>query len=382
MIKGKLSSANMLKNLLRCAVVLFPALLQAQIPAPTSIRIGVVLPLSGVGASFGQRALQGLELAHEEINKESRYQLVLLVEDSASQSARAATAAQKLISANHVKVVIGDIRSDCVLAMAPITERHKVLLFTPVAGAEAISFAGDYVFRNHEGNLSHGKTMADYLHGRGIRRVTVFAAQASNAASFATSFEKQFIERGGQVPLTADYLPDTGDFRALISRPLALKPEALYLAPTMGEDAGLLVKQIRQAGYKGIIAAGLPVESAEFLAAGGAAADGVIFTSPAFDSESKLGDSFRSRMKKRFGTLADWVAAYSYDALRLVAAGIESCESDSSDCLRDYLYQIRNYSGVGGLTSFDRNGDVIKPLLIKIVRNGSFEKLPPRSLSE
>jgi branched-chain amino acid transport system substrate-binding protein len=65
-------------------------------------------------------------------------------------------------------------------------------------------------------------------------------------------------------------------------------------------------------------------------------------------------------------------AARAYDAFILIAKGLENCPSSSTECLKDYLYNIKNFSGVSGDISFDRNGDVSSRFELEIIKDGKF----------
>ena len=64
-------------------------------------------------------------------------------------------------------------------------------------------------------------------------------------------------------------------------------------------------------------------------------------------------------------------SANSYDALKILA-NIINKSGYNADKIKHALYKTKNYPGVSGLTTFDNNGDVIKPVIIKTVRNGKF----------
>lgn len=44
----------------------------------------------------------------------------------------------------------------------------------------------------------------------------------------------------------------------------------------------------------------------------------------------------------------------------------------SADQIRQQLLTLKDFSGAAGLTTFDKNGDVIKPFVFKKVENGKF----------
>ena len=69
----------------------------------------------------------------------------------------------------------------------------------------------------------------------------------------------------------------------------------------------------------------------------------------------------------------DIFAALSYDAVLILAKAME-IGGFTADGIKGALYGIRDFQGVAGVTSFDENGDVVKPAVLKIVRNSKFVK--------
>jgi|TARA_B100000315_G_scaffold244387_1_gene268893 branched-chain amino acid transport system substrate-binding protein len=54
----------------------------------------------------------------------------------------------------------------------------------------------------------------------------------------------------------------------------------------------------------------------------------------------------------------------------LLALGLQ--HSEEPEDIKQFLLSVKNYAGAGGTLSFDKNGDVQKPVLIKTVKNGEF----------
>lgn len=104
------------------------------------------------------------------------------------------------------------------------------------------------------------------------------------------------------------------------------------------------------------------------------AAENVLYTYP-FDVDS-ADENVKQFIKKYFEIYKrnpETLAANSYDTVKIIVPIMKKC-GDDTDCTRDELYNTKNYPGVGGLISFDENGDVDKPLIIKTVRDGEFVK--------
>lgn len=338
------------------------------------IKIGAALSLTGKTASFGEKAKNGIELAVSEVNQELKnFKIEVIYEDTQSETASAVNAVKKLIEIDKVNVIVGPVRSSSTLAVAPLTEAQKVILFTPISSSEDITYAGDYVFRNRETAKLHGKRMAEFLINKEINNVAVFMAQSANSLTYGNSFIENFQNLGGNVVFSEEYNEDTLDFRTNISKAKNKKPEAIYLAVATGRDGGFLVKQIKELGFEGLITGSIALESEEFFNGAGSSSEGVIITSPAFYLEDLQIQSYRNKYKSRYGEESGAYAANSYDALKILVMAIEYCGGDSdTNCIRDFLYDLKDYPGVGGITTFDENGDVIKPIQLKIVKDGQF----------
>jgi len=319
-----------------------------------TIKIGAALSLTGKAAYYGEQTKNGLDLAIEKIKKENYpFELELIYEDTQSDVAPSVSAINKLIDIDKVRLIVGPVRSGDVLAAAPIAEKNRVILFITVASTDEITQAGDYIFRNRETSAPHGKKMAEFLINKGIRKVAVFSSKSSNSIGYRKFFMDNFKQLGGQIVLFTEYF---------------------YIVPTLGKDGGLMTKQIRELGYKQLIATNPAPESTEFLDTSGIYSEDVVFTSPAFDIDNPDIQDYRTSYKTVYGKESDFISANAYDAMRILAEAIKVCKGDNSECIKEYLYKVKDYPGVGGLTSFDQNGDVIKPVIIKTVKNGQFVK--------
>lgn len=339
-----------------------------------TIKIGAALSLTGKAASYGEGVKNAFDLAVEEINQKYSFKLELVYEDTQSETDSAVSAVRKLIDIDKVNVILGLVRSNDVLAVAPIAQENKVILFTPIASAEEITQAGDYVFRTRETARAHGVGIADFLTRNGIKKLAVFSAKSANSKSYAEFLEKRFSENGGNVVFHSDYDENSSDFRTEIIKAKNDGAEAFYVSATLGNDGGTILKQIRQSGFNGFVTGSVGIESNEFIKAAGSFADTIIYSSPLFDLNGENTKEYADKYRAKYNKDSDAFSANAYDAINLIAMAIEKCGGDKSDCVRDYLYGVKDYPGAGGLTTFDENGDVLKPIMIKTVKNGQFVK--------
>ncbi len=88
------------------------------------VKIGVMLPLSGDMASYGDAAKRAVEMVKEDIkNTKNHYEFVL--EDSGTDTAKAATIIRKLVFTDKINAVMGYISSTA-MVVAPIAEENKI----------------------------------------------------------------------------------------------------------------------------------------------------------------------------------------------------------------------------------------------------------------
>lgn len=145
----------------------------------------------------------------------------------------------------------------------------------------------------------------------------------------------------------------------------------------MSKESGVVVKFLRENGFKGQILATLSVDSPEFFKLAQNYANGIVFSTPAFDPTNKTPRvaEFVTAYKKKFGSAPDVAAGHAYDAMQILAYAITKAGSDDPGKIRDAIYHIKDFPGVTGRTTFDKMGDVTKPIMIKEISNGNAKKL-------
>lgn len=346
------------------------------------INIGVVLSLTGRGATYGQRALRGMQLAVGELNTTEPFRtrpLKLLVEDSQSSSALALSAFRKLINIHKINVAVGFVLSDEVLACAPVANEQRVVLLTAAAGSDKIKDAGDYVFRNRESAALQAEVIARAaVQSFGFSEIAILHSNAANGISYMKNFKQQVEHLGGNIQVTVAYNEDQADFRAEIEQLRSKSPRAVYLAG-LDREMGLILKQAKEVGFAPQFFASAGAISAKLIEMAGTGAEGLVSASASFDPESDDSSvlAFTEAFESRFGEIPDWIAANSYDAVHILAALFRE-GAIGGDQIKQGLYATQEFQGVGGLTTFDSNGEVKKPLVLVMVSNMAFVPLRVR----
>ena len=338
----------------------------------TELRIGAILPLTGQSAQYGKWIRDAIELASEEINQSGGIngkKLLIKYKDDQADPMAAAAAMQELASVDKVPIVFGSWASDSVLAQAPIAEETHTPIMVE-AQSPKISTAGDYVFRIRPDSQYYLKLLVPYAYNTlGIRTVSILYIKNDSGLGQAKVFSDSFQQLGGKVLSSEGFQQGSVDFRAKLATIKPLKPDAVFIPSYI--EAGNILKDALDMGIKTQFVASSTIENPEVLEIAGPGAEGVIYPYH-FDAESddpKVKE-FIQKYSSRFGRQPEGFAALAYDGIYAIASVLKDCNEDK-ECIKTNLYHV-NLLGVTGMTRFDDNGDAIKPLILRMIKNGRF----------
>lgn len=372
---GKKSNSNRLRKLafivIVCAIV---GTLIWMFSARTAMPVGVILPLSGDGASYGKTLQKGIELYLDE-RKAPSQTITPIYEDSRLSQIEAVSAFQKLTGKDGVSVVLGPFSSSEMLSLAPLAERSKTVLISATATAPAISQAGRYIFRIIPSDVYDGRVVAHLIRKQlpEASRVAIVAINNDYGQGIYQAFqaEAERLTLSAGEPLF--YPPNTTEFRTLLRRLSNEDPDVLFLIGY--KEMGQFLRQANQLGFGApIVSTGL-MEDPEIVNIAGKGAEGVLYSYPSFnpDASEGLTARFVSAYNQRYGSPPDVIAALGYDLMGLVASALPSDEKEADgESIRNRLAETKSFPGVAGDITFDENGDVVKPSGIKMVREGRF----------
>ncbi|HUS90104.1 MAG TPA: ABC transporter substrate-binding protein [Desulfosporosinus sp.] len=358
-------------------VIAFPLNCTKKEPETKEIKIGAILSLTGSAAMYGKWSQNGIELAIDEMNNNGGFNgrsIKVIFEDDISIPSSAVSAAKKLIEIDGVKAILGPLTSSSVLAAAPVAEAKRVVLLSPCASSPKITEAGDYIFRNWPSDDFEGAAMAEFLAQQlHVTKVIVMAMNNEYGLGLQGVFIRRAKELGLEILGVLSFEQGATDFRTQAAQIGELKPDAVYL-PGHAKEVAMIIRQCHEIGVKTIFTSGVAFGSPDVFTIAGNAAEGTYYTAPFFDpnSPNKEVRIFEEAYKARFHAEAEVFAAHAYDATKILVTALQHVGGDANR-LKDALYLIRDFPGVTGNTTFDKNGDVIKPVAVKVVKGGTFQ---------
>lgn len=364
---------------MRKIMVLFIAILISIFSCTESnkiLEIGGILPLTGDLAIYGKKMKRGIDLAVEEINQNGGINglpIKMIYENDQGESKVSVVAMQKLITVNKVEVIIGGAISSTALPAVPIAERNEVVLFSPAATSPKLTRISSYFFRNWPSDIYDGTAMGRFAAIElKLNNSAVLFVNNEWGLAISDIYKKTFKKNGGTILISESYEQNSADFRSQLTKIKTHNPEAIYIPGYLKELINILIQK-QELGIEAKILSAYGFYDPQILEKAGKAAEGAIFTVPTYSSESddiKIQD-YVNKFNDKYGEEPDIWSAQAYDALMIISNALKKGAKTGKD-IRDELLKIEKYDGVSGETSFDKNGEVIKPLKFMIVKNGKF----------
>lgn len=373
-----------MKNLKRCLVFLLAVTMcgsllsiksYAQEKEVETIKIGAILPLTGGIAEYGERCKKGIDLAVEEINKQGGINgktVEVIYEDSKGVAKEGVSATQKLINIDKVKSIIGAVASSVSLAIERITTQNEVILISPASSSPKLTGISPFFFRTWPSDVLEASVIADFAYKKlRIKKVVIIYVNNDYGIGLKEEFKKTFTNFGGKVLLVEGYPQDSKEFRSILTKVKAKKPQAIYLAGYHKEMA-FATKQIREMKIKSQILGDADYGIEELLTITKEASEGAIYATPTYDPKkgTKSMLEFADSFKQKYGKEPSIFEANAYDAMGILSSAIKSSGYESRN-ISDYISKLKNYDGASGSITFEK-GDVKKAIAIKIIKGGKF----------
>ncbi len=336
-----------------------------------TITVGAVLPLTGGSAQWGIPPRNAALLAVDQANAKGGIKgkkIALEIEDDQCEPATGVAAILKILASRKPIAILGAVCSSVTLAVAPIAESNRVVLISPASTTPLLTNAGDYIFRVIPTDALRGKVFADYVYAHGYKRVSCLYINNDGGLGNQKTFSESFQKLGGQIISVDAYPQDTQDVRTQLTKIKAAKPDAVLIV-SYPDDTPIVLRQAAE------LKLGLPLffqtealDDPAVIQRAGAAAEGATYILPAKPTGTAADDFVRA-YRERYHKDPELFAAEGYDVIMLIFDILNASPALTSDALKDGLYHTQGYPGASGTISFDRNGDVIKPMAIKQLKD-------------
>jgi branched-chain amino acid transport system substrate-binding protein len=336
--------------------------------AAEDIKVGLLLPFSGVYAALGNEIEAGFNLALEQFGSETDATFEIVREDTEVKPPVALGKAKKMILQDDVDVIAGIVSSGVLGAVRDMVHGAGVPLIVANAGNDEATGANcsPFITRMSFSNSQINRPMGTWMHEQGIGKVYTLAPDYAAGRQMIDAFTASFTAAGGEV-VGQEFTPfqKTQDFGPYLAQAKASGADAVYVFYAGGEAISF-VKQYDSFGLK----AELPLYGSGFLTsplyvnAEGPAAEGVttaLHYVPTIDTPANA--VFADAFKAANGRVPSEFAVQGYDAARALIEATKTGASDRAS-LANALRSV-NFEGPRGTLSIDAaTNNVIQPIYV------------------
>lgn len=329
------------------------------------IRIGLQGPITGAWALEGEMAVNSVQVVADQINARGGVlgrPIEIVIGDDQGEPRQSALTAQRMI-ASDVVAVISSYGSSITEAAQLIYEDAELLNIAYGATAESLTQHGHrYFFRTSFRDDRQGDFFAELVTTHlNMERVAIVHDNSTFARGLAEAARRSLSGISGVEIVFYDAVTaGDRDFTATISRMRTTNPEVVYFTAYYPE-AGLFLRQMRDAGMDALFIGGNAAINAEFVEIAGAdVAAGSLVTQEPLPTDLPYPEAadFLAEYVARHGSppSSPW-PVYAADALNVIAAAIEATGSTDSTVLANYLRTGLEINGITGPISFEDSGD-------------------------
>jgi branched-chain amino acid transport system substrate-binding protein len=322
----------------------FLGLLGGTAAAQETIKVGVILPLTGEKAKFGEIEKNSFVMALNEINKAGGIKgkkIELLIEDDTGKPDIARGAAEKLLSKDKVIMLGGGYGSSETYAIAGVAQQKKIPFLINTGSADEITEKGwNYVFRLNPAVSEYANAAENFYQEIAKPKSAVILFENTLfGTSGSKDAEKTLKAMGIPVLLKEGYEHGAVDFKPMLIKVKNANPDLIYMISYV-MDASLIMRQSMELDInpKMFVGGGAGFTLPEFYENAGKAAEGVFSADlwvPTLPFPGAM-DYFKN-YKKLYGKETEYHGAEAYAAMQVIADVLKRAKSFSPEDIRQAL---------------------------------------------
>jgi branched-chain amino acid transport system substrate-binding protein len=368
------------------ALLLFATLFTTHLFAQ-DLKFSIPLPLTGTNAKFGEIEKKSYEIAVEEINAKGGVKgkkIVLEFEDSQGKPEIARSIAEKLIDVKKQPVIFGEYSSSCSKAIAAVAEERKVPYMVVTGATDDITQQKySYVFRMNPTNAYYASGLISFFK-EVVKPASIAILYESSdfGTSGAEDMVKQSEKVGMKVLVKEQYEKGAVDFKPILSKVKAAKPDVIYMVSYV-MDAALLIRQIKELRIDAKLYAGGAAGFAipEFIQSAKEATEYVVTATLWSPQVAYPGaKEFAEKYKKLYKDYPSYHGAEAYAALYIIKDVLTRAKAWTPDDIRVAMKATDMVTVFGPIKFDDKEGytnqNFMDTLVLQVI-NGQFETIWP-----
>jgi len=358
-----------------CAVLLVSSLAFGA----ETIKMGLLVPLTGPAAADGTSALYSVQIALDQVNKDGGVlgkQVELVYYDDRADAKEAVALAYKLIEQDKIAAFVAGSYSLPTRAVAPIFQEERIPLVAAYAIHPDVTTAGDFCFRNGFLGFVEGKAAGYASHKLlGAKTVALLTSDNDFGRTLVTGFKEYADKYAPDLKIVSEqaYPFSEKDYKPYLSKIKELNPDVIF-ASGYYFQTGPLLRQASELGIESKILGEEGADSPKLVEIAGEAAEGFyIVTNFDRDDPRPVVQNFLKEFRGRHKFEPDMVGASAYDAFMIIVNAMRTAGTTDGKPVRDAIAATVGYDGLTGVMGgFDEIGEVVKPVQVQVVKEGLF----------
>ncbi len=351
------------------------------------LKIGAIVSLTGTYAGLGQPEKNVLDMEVKRINDAGGVngrQIEVIVEDDATDDAKAVAAASKLIEQDEVVAIIGGTGTGATMAVRGDVQRAKIPQVSMAGGTVIANPVDPLVFQTPWSNTIVVPFTLDYIKQQGITKIGLITDTGGFGADGKAVIEKMAPDAGVTIVSNQTFNAGDTDMTAQLTKIKNSDAQAIVMW-TAGAEAATIAKNVMDLGIDLPFFGSHGIARREFIEGAGDAAEGVRFAAgkvliPEAYGEGteafKVATDFIDRYTQAYGDAPSTFAGHAYDALYLIVEAAKRIDGDVTPAaLRDQIEATSGFVGIGGTFTFsptDHNGMTVDDLSMYEIKGGDW----------
>jgi branched-chain amino acid transport system substrate-binding protein len=322
-----------------------------------TLKIGVLATISGAGTAWGIAMQGAAELAAEDVNAKGglevggkKYKIEVVTYDDHYKAADALTAFNRLVFDDSIKYVVGPLGSAPALAVLPVATENKVITMTMAFTPKALSAEYAYSFRPViPTDVFSDPQIKWVVQKLGVKRAGGLFPNDESGQQIAVANEAAYVAAGAKFVSKEFFERERVDFVPLLTRVLAQNIDVFELDGNAPQTAALLVKQIRELGFKGPIIRTGGDATADLLKIAGKEATENVYVHQPIDTDAAAIQDYAKRFEAKYKIPLNGFSPYFYANLQMLFAAIQKAGTiTDTDKVRAALSAQKDFETVLG----------------------------------
>ena len=312
-----------------------------------AIKVGVILPLTGSQAMFGDMEKKSFEMAYEELKAAGKTtiggkEIKLMFEDDQGKQDVAKSATEKLVNQDKVVMLSGGYSSACTNVIAGSAQSLQTPFLIVTGSSDDITKQGwQYVFRGTAAPASKYTGAFWEMADKVIKPKTVAIIYENTdfGTSSAKGFRNECKNKGLNIVFDQAYEAGAIDFKPMLANAKGANPDMIF-AVSYVMDASMIVKQMKELDFnvKLFVGNGAGYTMPEFFTNAGDASDYIASTALWVPKVAWPGaNDYFEKYKQKFGGEPDYHGAQAYATMYVIADALNRAKDMSNTSIQKAL---------------------------------------------